>query len=506
MSPLDPNVEAWLDDRLRDVPVPPGLASRLRAIPLEQDGDLDAAVRDVAVPLDLRARLSRIARRPRRGRRLVSSIVAASLVVGVALGYLGAVAGLMRSSYARRDDRPAARVEPPRRVRPALVTSKDMISAPLAEETAPPDVFRDVLAPREGLWVDDPSPSDLGVFPLDQDHAEVDPLLDLSLYRGGVLGSPAKVEQLPELKEAPALARRGVEFPLVPGFDVAWLEITGVHPFVSPAAHPALRASVVPLSVGTTSYERAWRLVEANKPLPPAEIRTEEFLAAIDYAFARPEHEAMELHLLAGPSLTDPRLRLLQVGVQARDAASGGEVSTNSSQPVARNVRLEVSFEPKVVGLYRLLGHEGTSMAGLRAAKLDTDFAAGQSATAVFEIATIPEAQGEAALVRLSWIDAATGEARELVRTIQSGDLHAAKTLPEAPASVQAAAVAALGAEVLRGSPFVRIRPVPITLAHVLQVTRFLDPALVQNPSFVRYVSLLEKAQRANPARRSRQR
>jgi len=56
--------------------------------------------------------------------------------------------------------------------------------------------------------------------------------------------------------------------------------------------------------------------------------------------------------------------------------------------------------------------------------------------------------------------------------------------------------------EVLRKSPFTLQRPKPRSLAGVLDLAEQLDTRLYQWPSFVRFIELVEQADRAKPHRR----
>jgi len=149
-----------------------------------------------------------------------------------------------------------------------------------------------------------------------------DPLKQAAPYRWPrgttVWGSPG-IDALPELKKVAGPMPRGIDPPLVPGFPLGFFIRYGVHPFVSPSAHPRLQTSVVPLGITPASYELTRRYLEDGE-LPPAElIRTEEFLAAADYEFPAPREEALSLWLGGGPSpFGGEGLTLMQVGIQAR--------------------------------------------------------------------------------------------------------------------------------------------------------------------------------------------
>ena len=80
----------------------------------------------------------------------------------------------------------------------------------------------------------------------------------------------------------------------------------------------------MPLAVEPSSYELARRYLERNE-LPPADrVRTEEFLAAVDYNFPKPKQQSLGLTVAGGPSpISGEGFCLLQVGVQARQTDHG---------------------------------------------------------------------------------------------------------------------------------------------------------------------------------------
>ncbi|MBN1911219.1 MAG: von Willebrand factor type A domain-containing protein [Pirellulales bacterium] len=701
MNWFDPNSEHWLDSQLRDVPVPEGLAERWRSVSLEEDADLDALLNDVPAPAGLVDRLERIARRPVPSGRAYRVAMAACLFVAAGLGFLTAVTGLLRGIAGTGPPLPVAlstgETEPSASYPvPPTEFLAGPASSPVPAE--PPAALVDLLGPigprdHRPLEMEDLRPTGIqtarpGLPPVWEPDTLRNGPLDSDSDRWGVFGTHARFDALPELKKLAGLTPRGMDFPVVPGYDVAWLAMTGVHPFVFPAYDPALCKNVVPLDVDTASYELTWRYLEDGQLPPPERIRTEEFLAAIDYDLPRPGRTPVGLTLDAGPSLTDNRLRLIQIGVQAGDVplprredvhlvlavdvsasmrwggrlemvhraladlvgrlqpgdrvsliafseeaveladslppeqaeafrealgrlkvgsstnvgqglretyalaererketnracrvvlltdglaglepavterladrlaeaaqhgitfhaidlgiepeSTGGdgraaelttltqagrgtrhrarsvdqirwaalEILSGRSQVVASKVRLEVTFEPEVVMAYRLLGHEPSALTGMEPARVELDFHSGQSATACYEVALLPKRKGLVATARLSWLDAHTGQRQEVVRSISYGRLTSTQTIWDASPNVQLAALAAMSAEVLRGSPFARVRPMPITVYHLLAVARSLDPRIQARPSTARFISMLEQAQRARPARRQPQ-
>ena len=111
MDSADSDFDAWLDDRLRAVPVPAGMCGRLREIAIADDGDLDTLVRDVPVPSELQRKLERIGREPVPLARLGQTAVTASLLTAVAFSYLGAVLAFLLSAYRPPDAPPPRLIE-----------------------------------------------------------------------------------------------------------------------------------------------------------------------------------------------------------------------------------------------------------------------------------------------------------------------------------------------------------------------------------------------------------
>ena len=692
MSSQDSNFDAWLDAELRDVSLPVGLLERLRSIAVAGDEELDAAIRDVPVPVGLGSRVQRIWEAPLRLARLGSLATAASLLIAIGLSYVGAMAGFLWTIYIAYTSPPLP--PPSLDSRVAIVLSLEPDGQAVGVEgleiallsKGPGDVDPADPAPPapevELAGIGTPVKSPSG--PIDPFIAipGVNLLEDLNLARWPVFASHRGFDELEDLAKVAGLKPRGINFPLVLGYDVSFLSKTDFHPFVVPAAHPRLRSVVVPLGVGTSSYDLTRRHLEDGELPSRDKLRTEEFLAAIDYQFPRPNKGALALHLSGGPSpFREGRddLRLLQFGVQAREVADGerpgtrltlaldvsasmrwggrleitrralrefigrigpkdrislvvfsedayvlvediggdqeqvllaavdsltpqnstnvgaglrlayavaqhgalpatmdnrvvlltdalaeldpasrdrigerlvdaaargvtldvvdlrrkeeqeeadplmtalaragggrihratgadqvgwalSEVLTGKSQLIAADARLKVTFNPNSVAAYRLFGHEPRSITGLKPAEAETDFHAGQSGTALFEVQLRRSTEPEVAVAELSWRDPRSGEPRQLRLPFRRGQF--ARTLIEAPLSLQAAAVAAQGAEGLRISPFDPAWPNPRSLADVLRLARQVDTRLQQRASFMEFISVIEQAEAVRPSR-----
>jgi len=174
------------------------------------------------------------------------------------------------------------------------------------------------------------------------------------------------------------------------------------------------------------------------------------------------------------------------------------EILTGKSQLVARDVRLKVSFRSGAVLQYRLLGHEAAAVAGLLPAQAETDFYAGQSATALYELWLHPKGSDEVAQVELSWLDAGGTQRRSLTRRITRATF--APTVAVSPEPLVMAAVVAEAAEVLRQSPFACLPPNPGNLSRIIELMGQIDTRFRTRPSFVEFLGVLQRAQKAKPA------
>lgn len=681
MSFPESNSDAWFDAELRNVPLPGGLLERLRHVAEASDEELDAALRAVPVPANLGTRLQRIGERQVRWAKFRHLAAAALILVAVGLGYFGLTLSFMASLRSESPQAPqlAAQLRLKATEEPQPVEFNDLVmpldidvEVPLAPWLRAPTltspILEDYLAQAAA-----PKPSFFENIDLMADK-------NLALWP---LGAPVdQGDTLEDLRKVAGLKPRGIDFPLVHGYDIAFLSKTGFHPFVNPGANPKLRSLVVPLGVDTESYDLARRYLEDGELPPRSELRTEEFLAALDYQYPRPGQRALGLFVAGGPSPFHAHgLQLLQLGVQAKlppsgnrqptrltlvvdasgsmnwggriemirravhrftaqlipedrvsvvvfndqsyplienasraqrdqllaaidalptegptnvaaglrraytlachespsdtmanrvvlltdglagldeataqridqrlaEAAASGtrldiidlsqerdeanpdpllsrlahkgggqvhratsvdqirwaleEILTGQSRLVATDVQLRITFNPKAVELYRLLGHEPRTVIALKPAHPQADFRAGQSATALCELRLIPNGASEVATAELTWRDPQSGASQRINQTIQRGQFVA--YLHQAPLPLQAAAMMAEAAEQLRGSLplFNPAWPSPGSLEPVEQASRQIDSRLLQRPTYLAFLGLLEKAATARPYR-----
>jgi Ca-activated chloride channel family protein len=314
-----------LDAALREVPLPHGLLARLSRIPLADDEGLDAAVRDVPIPVRLTATWRRRTRRSERGSRRwrvlwVSRLAAAaSLLIAVSLTYLAAT--LVSMVVGRQA---LTRPNPPEK--PSPPDTQSLVESWAAqgpeEKTGPRPLPSEISLAKTDEPRRRPGRTDLGAglsLPPSDDPL-LKPAPDHALGYG-VNANP--FDELPELPTRRAdLLPRGIDWPLVPNSKRWFLIRYGVHPFVTPADHPRLASMTVPLGVDSASFELSRRYLEEGELPPPDLVRTEEFLAR-DYDFPRPKQGDLGLVVAGGPSpFGGEGLCLLQIGVQSREVSS----------------------------------------------------------------------------------------------------------------------------------------------------------------------------------------
>ncbi len=335
----------WIDAQLRNVPVPADLLSKLSKVgpgspeepnrettPRDQkirDGRLDAILRHVPVPRSLEPRLLRIAFH-RRSPPLPWQIgLAAGLMiaVGVAVtGYFGLPSrGPSPRSVAQQPGRAAQERSAKHNAPPVSSTAPIVVptSPSSAIEVAQDGVIHDGSAgssppqresPQSRVAVPTPLPKweDLARFTKSVQLAVED-----KMRVQDALGAGGHLDRLPDLEVLEVPENRGITPPRVRGYDLLFQLKHGEHPFASPAAHPDLTTSRVPLTFRTASYDLALRNIQDGH-LPAAdEVRVEDFLAAFDYALPPAPTSGLALHVAGSPSpLKDGGLHLLQFTVQ----------------------------------------------------------------------------------------------------------------------------------------------------------------------------------------------
>jgi len=356
-----------LDRALRDVPVPEGLAAKLCEIAIERAQPLDEErLRDVSLPDGFMERLAHTAlwatlsdpdipedawaitaprsRTVAAGGRLAKRPAAiVAMIAALSACYLLALGALFRHTY---QDSPlvAPNVAVGRDLNPALWDQPDfqLISAPQPE--APRDSYQNIAGQIPVPWLGFLSEHEPDFFP---NLNPVAPVRENEMLGTNPAQTPGPIK---------------VASPAIRGLTPAWKDADlllaqlkdGVHPFVplSPTMDLVRDAAKltcrVPTVSSTDSFDRAISLLgtrslrgaqrQAAQRWLQAEVRPEEFLAAMDYGFTPAAPGSLELRTAGGVSPFGPnRQRLLQVAVV------GGDVPPKSAQPCHLIVMLDCS-------------------------------------------------------------------------------------------------------------------------------------------------------------------
>ncbi len=369
-----------LDDWLRRVAVPETLTLALREMP--DDVALDEQLADVSVPIALAADLRRVPSVNRRARvaaalsQLFRLVLAASWLLALTITTLGGIGAIVTAvlplagggggliAVNDQPQRPGATDDRQGGQYVALQTlpfddgSNGDIAAPSRSALLAnlpiggPDLLQSRTPGPTAEWT---AALDAGLHPLD----------DVMLLKFGVRGSPQYADdRLPEI-ETPLLPRAaGIQPPLVRGYDRGFFLKHRQFPPISPAANPQLASLAVPLVTDSDVLARLARSLAEGRVPAQDELRTEDFVAAMDVRFAAAPAGRAAIRTAAGPSpfgsqgpLSSQSAELLQVGVQAGDLAQRSQEATHLvlavdlSHSMNRGGRLEMLQ----TGLNRLL-------------------------------------------------------------------------------------------------------------------------------------------------------
>lgn len=165
---------------------------------------------------------------------------------------------------------------------------------------------------------------------------------------------------------------------------------------------------------------------------------------------------------------------------------------TSTLQIIAKDVKIQVAFNPELVDQYRLLGYENRDVADddFRNDTVDAgEVGANHSVTALYEVRFKPEAStGEVAKVYLRYADVAdANRVKELNKAVQASDL---KAFSNADGSLRLAVSVAEFAEILRGSIFAREGK----LSQVVELARTAQNAYPSDTLISEFSTLAQRA------------
>ena len=357
--------DAELDDRLRQVELPAGLLSQLRGIP--HDELVDQQLCEVPVPFELvwRARRESWTQSMLRATRLAADL-ALALVLFLAIGgsMTAATSAFLASIYPH--------ASPPAELAFDVIVNRPVQldgvydSGPIELAVWQPEEVADqaVASPRtlesvrDALSIESPEirsgPSGGPVSEwFTAAHSGIDPMDNIVLLRWGILGFPQfDFEVTPALESPVFPAAAGIELPAVRGYDRGFVLRRGVFPPARPAAHPALAALALPLGADSTSHQNVVWLARDGQWPAPSQVRTESFLAAMEYRFPPANPGELAIRTAGGPSVFGPPgAGLVQIAAVAGALPRGEQeshhlvVALDASSSMARGHRLELARE-----------------------------------------------------------------------------------------------------------------------------------------------------------------
>jgi Ca-activated chloride channel family protein len=173
--------------------------------------------------------------------------------------------------------------------------------------------------------------------------------------------------------------------------------------------------------------------------------------------------EGISVQLVDHSVRTSPSAAMMAIaqasGCSALAAATPQELDwaldrwlTGDEPVVLTDAVLDVQFNPAVVTRYRLIGHGSQLRPGAAA----TNLRAGQVATVLYEVETIPNANGWVARTHVAWRDSASSKSRR-TPTASLAKKELDTRFADTATSFQLAVVAAQMGEALKRSPYLKV-------------------------------------------------
>jgi len=170
---------------------------------------------------------------------------------------------------------------------------------------------------------------------------------------------------------------------------------------------------------------------------------------------------------------------------------------TGTLQVIARDVKVQVDFNPAVVRSYRLLGYENRDVAD---DKFRDDkqkggaIGSGFAVTALYEVKLWDDKAGKIATVFVRSKDPDKDEVKEISKDIATSDVK--KNFVDASGSFQLAAATAQFAELLRHSYWAKDEKID----NLLDLVQALAPAFKNDTKVIELVDMVAKAKTLTPA------
>jgi Ca-activated chloride channel family protein len=258
------------------------------------------------------------------------------------------------------------------------------------------------------------------------------------------------------------------------------VQLFAENQFVLVATNPV---STFAFNVDTASYENVKRTIETGS-LPPKEaVQIEAMVNAFTYDYSEPD--ADKTFAIAADAVTCPwasEHRLVRIAVNPRQAGRG---------LIAKDVRIQVEFNPARVSAYRLIGYEKmTAGPPLSSEPNGEEVRGGRAVTALYEVvpnaATTGTPADQMLTVRLSHRNPETGRTEVAEHALA----NAASDFATAPPDLKFAVAVAEFGLILRGSA-------PTANANLASVLASAEAGRGHDPAGDRagFIELVRKAQ-----------
>jgi len=153
--------------------------------------------------------------------------------------------------------------------------------------------------------------------------------------------------------------------------------------FVDVKSYPQ---SVLAFHEDLSCYNEIRKQIERVELPSPSSVRIEDLINAFSYDYPRPHGEqAFSTNLEISQAPWNEQHLLLRVGIQGRDNSSENG-NTSSLDPIARNVKAEIAFNPAKIKEYRLIGYEYNNTLDIKTIRPTAEVFSSYTHTALYEI------------------------------------------------------------------------------------------------------------------------
>jgi len=169
---------------------------------------------------------------------------------------------------------------------------------------------------------------------------------------------------------------------------------TGENPFLDGKSNPL---STFSIDVDTASYSNIRRFINQGSLPPKDAVRVEEMINYFTYDYAQPTDEkpfAVSVDLASCPWETSHRL--VRIGLKGREIVTNkralGQQMNGTLVTIAKDVKVQVEFNPARVASYRLIGYEKRMLRkeDFNNDKIDAgEIGAGHTVTALYEVVPV---------------------------------------------------------------------------------------------------------------------